>query len=207
MDFLNKHYEKLILFAVLIVFCIGMVSVLNTVNKTKEVKESDLNIEKKEADFVGSAKNEKSVAEQWQSSNLVWHRGEMRKAYKVQVCYSDLVQFIPLATCPGANENCGKLVPISFFADKKCPECGFVLKERPKRAKYRRNVITPDDSDGDGMPDSYEDKYGLNKRNHLDAQYDKDGDGDIDVDDLIKSERNHSRILYLSGKKKNLQSI
>ena len=43
--------------------------------------------------------------------------------------------------------------------------------------KSRRSVITADDSDGDGMPDSYESRYGLDSKNPRDSQYDKDGDG------------------------------
>lgn len=175
MDFLNKHYEKLILLAVLIVFFIGMIFVLNTLEQTKDVKPEDLNIEIKSADYQGTAKSEANIAEQWKKGNFAWNRGEMRKSFKVQACYSDLVQFVQLANCPG--NNCGKLIPRSYFSEKKCPDCGFLLKTPPKRPKYRRNEITPDDSDGDGMPDTYEDKFSLNKSDHMDAQYDKDGDG------------------------------
>ena len=175
MDFLNKHYEKLVLLAVLIIFFVGMIFVLNTLDKTKEVTDADLNIEVKAPDYVGTAKQEKDIAEQWKAGKFVWNRGETRKSFKVQVCYSDLVQFVPLAECPG--DNCGNLIPRSYFSDKKCPNCGLLLKTAPKHPKYRRNVITADDSDGDGMPDAFEEKYQLNKKDPLDSQYDKDGDG------------------------------
>ena len=152
-----------------------MVFVLNTLDKTKEVTDADLNIEVKAPDFVGTANQEKKISEQWDAGSFAWKRGEMRKSFAVQVCYSDLVQFTALAQCPG--DGCGNFIPRSYFADKKCPDCGFLLKTPPKRPKYRRNVVTPDDTDGDGMPDSFEEKYGLNKKDPLDSQYDKDGDG------------------------------
>ena len=175
MDFLNKHYEKLILLAVLIIFFVGMIFVLNTLDKTREVKDSDLRIPTRQPDYVGSAKDEKKVSEQWKEGDLNWLRGEARKAQRMQVCYSDLVQFTPIAVCPG--EGCGKMIPRTFFNKLNCPECGVFLETPPNRPKYRRNVITADDSDGDGMPDSYESKYGLSANDPLDAQYDKDGDG------------------------------
>ena len=175
MDFLNKHYEKLILLAVLVIFFIGMIFVLNTLDKTREVKDSDLRIPTRQPDYVGTAKQEKKVSAQWAEGDLNWLRGETRKNFKVQACYSDLVQFVPVAVCP--VEECGKMIPRSFFNKLKCPECGVFLETPPNRPKYRRNVITADDSDGDGMPDTYETKYGLNQSDPLDAQYDKDGDG------------------------------
>lgn len=175
MDFLKKHYEKLILLAVLVVFIVSMIFVLNTLDKTREVTEEDLKIRVRAADYKGTAKDEKKVSEQWLAGKFDWQRGEMRKSFKVQTCYSDLVQFVPLAICPG--ENCGKLIPRSFFDEKNCPECGLLLKKPPERAKYRRNVVTESDSDGDGMPNDYESKNNLDNNNPFDAQYDKDGDG------------------------------
>ena len=178
MDFLNKHYEKLILLTVLIIFFIGMIFVLNTLDKTREVKDTDLRIPPRTADFKGSAKDEKKVSEQWTAGRFNWAKGEVRKAFSVQVCYSDLVQFVPLAICPGSKEkSCGKMIPRSFFAKLNCPECGTLLEAPAAASKIRRNVITADDSDGDGMPDVYESKHGLNLNDPLDAQYDKDGDG------------------------------
>lgn len=178
MDFLNKHYEKLILLAVLVIFFVGMIFVLNTLDQTREVKESDLKLPPLKADFKGNAENEKKVSEQWKAGRFDWMRGEVRKAFRVQVCYSDLVQFVPLAICPGTREKgCGKMIPRSYFAKLNCPECGALLEAPVAAARTRRNVITADDSDGDGMPDAYERKYGLNPGDPMDAQYDKDGDG------------------------------
>ena len=160
MDFINKHYEKLILLAVLIIFVIGMIFVLGTFDKTSEVKDSDLRIPTRSADYQGTASGEKKISEVWNSSNFNWLRAKSRDAKAMRVFYSDLVAFDTLANCP----HCKKLIPLSVFSGNKCPneECGKVL-ETPKRPKYRIHQITADDSDGDGMRDEDETKYGLDK--------------------------------------------
>ena len=175
MDFINKHYEKLILLAVLIIFVIGMVFVLGTLDKTSEVKDTDLKIPTRSADYEGTASKEPKSEDVWKSSNFAWHRAQARKAANAEVCYSDLVTFDSVALCP----FCNKLVPIAAFNDKKCPNagCNNILKKAPDRPKFRRNIITADDSDGDGMKDLDESKYGLDKSDPKDALYDKDGDG------------------------------
>lgn len=52
---------------------------------------------------------------------------------------------------------------------KVCPLCSGVQAEAPKAA--------PDDSDGDGIPDAWELKFGLDPRDAADAVADSDGDG------------------------------
>ena len=56
--------------------------------------------------------------------------------------------------------------PIAWDATN-CPFCGAI----------QPNVTTNFDSDGDGMPDWWEKKYGLNPFDTSDAQIDSDGDG------------------------------
>lgn len=80
MDFINKHYEKLILLAVLIIFVIGMVFVLGTLDKTSEVKDTDLKIPTRSADYEGTASKEPKSEDVWKSSNFAWHRAQARKA-------------------------------------------------------------------------------------------------------------------------------
>ena len=175
----------MILLAVLVIFFVGTFFVLQTLEQTREVKQSDLDIPVPKADYVGTAKGEKKISEHWAATKSNWLRGEVRKAYRVQVCYSDLVQFVPLAHCP--YEKCGKMIPLSFFSDQNCPECGGNLPTPANRPKYRRNVITSDDSDGDGMPNTFETTFGLNPNDPFDAQYDKDNDGFTNYFEMVNN--------------------
>ena len=177
MEFLNKHYEKLILLAVMLFFVLGMVFLLNTLSSTEKIEESELRIPTRAADYqpADPKSGDFAISKQWEAGKFNWLRGEARKAANAQFCYSDLVQFTPLAQCP----FCNNLVPLTYFSEKKCPvpECGKELKTPPARPKFRRSVVTADDGDGDGMSDSFESRYGLDGKNPRDSQYDKDGDG------------------------------
>ncbi|MFO7936815.1 MAG: Amuc_1099 family pilus-like system protein [Kiritimatiellia bacterium] len=66
------------------------------------------------------------------------------------------------------EEGCRKPIP---YASEKCPFCG---EEQPRTPE---NPPPGMDSDGDGIPDEIEVKYGLNKNVAADAQLDMDGDG------------------------------
>jgi hypothetical protein len=64
------------------------------------------------------------------------------------------------------SERCALPIP---YSSETCPYCG---------EKQPTGEVPEDwDSDGDGMPDWWEEKYGLNKENPADATGDLDGDG------------------------------
>ncbi len=73
-----------------------------------------------------------------------------------------------------ACQKCGKPVPM---LEKKCPFCGF----------EDEGVVDPTrrDSDGDGMPDWWEEKYELNPFNPDDATLDSDGDGFTNYEEFL----------------------
>jgi pectate lyase len=48
-----------------------------------------------------------------------------------------------------------------------------------------RSLPAPEDSDGDGMPDAWEIRYGLDPRNASDGPRDKDGDGYTNVEEYL----------------------
>jgi len=208
-DFLSKHYEKLILLGMLLFFIFAMVDVLSIARQTGEVKESDLNIPRRDPDY--KPQNAKDAAFQpsklWETGKLVWAAGASRDQAKGAAFYSDFTEFPGLAVCmvgkndKGQEEGCGALVPRFYFSGKPCPNCGRILKVPPDRPKMRRNVITADDSDGDGMPNDYEKKYNLDVNNPYDALYDADGDGFSNIYEMEHNTdptnaRNHPPLWY-----------
>ena len=209
MDFLSKHYEKLILLGMLLFFIFAMVDVLSIARQTGEVKESDLNIPRRDPDY--KPQNAKDAAFQpanlLNSGKLVWAAGASRDQSKGAAFYSDFTEFPGLAVCmvgkndKGQEEGCGALVPRFYFSGKPCPNCGRILKVPPDRPKMRRNVITADDSDGDGMSDAFEKTHRLDANNPYDALYDADGDGFANIYEMEHNTdptnaRNHPPLWY-----------
>ena len=156
MDFLNKHYEKLILLGMLVFFIIAMVNVLSISSQTGEVKDSDLRIPTRQPDYKPENASDKrfTVEAILDTGKFSWREARRREAKSQLAFYSDLMSFPELAVCfKGKDDNgketgCGDLIPKLYFSEKPCPSCGRILKTPPKRAKIRRNVITADDSDG-----------------------------------------------------------
>ena len=71
--------------------------------------------------------------------------------------------------CRGTAEKpCGKAIPGDIKACPVCPFCGLAQEEEKK-------VVL--DADGDGLPDEWERKFGLNTNDASDADADKDSDG------------------------------
>ena len=70
--------------------------------------------------------------------------------------------------------KCGK--PVAMM-DLTCPFCGYTEEGAVDPAKR--------DSDGDGMPDVWEERYGLNPMNPDDAHLDADGDGFTNLEEYL----------------------
>ena len=72
------------------------------------------------------------------------------------------------------KKGCGRPIP---FGVKVCTyaDCGVV---QPSEIKINL------DSDGDGLPDEYENKYGLDPKNPADIDEDKDGDGFTNMEEF-----------------------
>ena len=175
MEFLKRHYEKLILLGLGLAFIATMFHVLSIINRTKEVKDSDLQIptftadyqpkDPKNPEFDGNALAA-TAAPRWNAST--------RRSVDCSDYTSDLVRTFEMARCP----QCEKIIPFRpFFQNGKCPWCGQELKPPPDRPRSRVGIRTAEDSDGDGIKDADEQKYGLNPQNPDDALQDNDGDG------------------------------
>ena len=203
MEFLKRHYEKLILLVLSIISLLTVTHIFSIMDKTKEVKDSDLKIPTRQADYeVHDEKSDDFVESKIISrSALNWHPSENRHkpadadknpsqaaggvsengaAVKHAVAdpgvfdkFSDLVNIFKMARCP----HCQKIVPLSYFSDSNCPLCGKELKKPANIGKRRLRVITDEDSDGDGIKDVDEQRYGWNPNDPEDALMDSNGNG------------------------------
>ncbi len=177
MEFLKKHYEKLILLVLLLAFIISMVYVFSIINQTREIKESDLNIPTRQADYepADPADVQFDLKTQLAATQLHWEPSTVRNPKNAEH-FSDLVVAFPMSRCP----HCSKIIPRVYMADdSKCPFalCGKELRTPPKRKPQPTYVITGSDSDGDGISNQDESRFGLNPNDPLDARQDKDRDG------------------------------
>jgi len=177
-NFLKRYYDKVILLTLFVFFVGLMLSVLSKVEETSEIKAEDLKLPPRQADHncVVPESDDFKIKEMWEKSAMFWKSAA--KGDHVETA-SDLIKAEKLAACPycSENEGAGKvLIPFSSFGGK-CPNerCG---KELPAPAADQQTLlITAGDSDGDGISNDDEKKYGLNPENPDDATTDIDGDG------------------------------
>lgn len=66
-----------------------------------------------------------------------------------------------------------------------CHECGAKIPLDSKTCPYCGALQLETDTDGDGMPDVWENKYGLNPKDPTDANLDKDNDGFTNLQEFL----------------------
>jgi len=187
-EFLKRHYEKLILLVLSIISILTVTHIFSIMDKTREVKDSDLKIPTRQADYqVHDEKSDDFVESKIiGGSALKWQpSGNRRKAFAeaqdtasvadsgVFDKHSDLVKIFKMARCP----HCQKIVPLSYFSDSSCPICGKELKKPVNTGRRRIRMITDEDADGDGIKDTDEQRYGWNPNDPADALMDSNGNG------------------------------
>ena len=133
MDFIKKHYEKVILLGLFVIFIGLMFLVQSVISSTREVKDKDLALPARRPDYVNEDAGDKKfdTAERWEASHFDWQRKAHREKDELPV--SDFVKSFSMAECPhcGSEDESGKytmLIPVFHFnsTDKelgKCPEC------------------------------------------------------------------------------------
>ena len=175
MEFVKKHYEKILLIVLLLAFFGSMYYVFSIIQQTAAIKPSDLAIPTRDPDQVV----EKADAPKFKTakvvsdSSLVW-KPSVARSGEYQNMYSDLVVPAEISQCP--FENCLKMIPVGRMNGSTCYFCGATLPKPPPR-KVSRFHKTEDDKDGDGIPDYEEEKFRLDSQDPDDALYDADMDG------------------------------
>ena len=171
MDFLKQHYEKVVLGALLLGFVFAMIYLLQKINSAKEVTLRDLQFSAPATKYESA----NFASENFKPGHILGERGvwNNRRPDADAGSVADLATPFPGLRC----SECHKIVPLAEVKSKlQCPLCGAKL-ETPPEVSDAQSEVGGIDSDGDGMPDAYEDRMGFNKNDAGDASQDADGDG------------------------------
>ena len=175
MEFLSKHYEKLILAFCLICLFLGIIMVTMSDKSTTDALQKEENTAK--IDVEKGQLIEKKGAAEYSIGKFL---NDPRKILNIlgddgaPTPKGSLIEPNKLILC--VNEKCSHL--ISLFSDK-CPFCG---AEQPAMGK---ESAAGDDTDADGIPDKVEiaSKF-LNYRDPSDARLDYDNDGFLNIEEF-----------------------
>ncbi|MBE6365956.1 MAG: hypothetical protein E7053_09475 [Lentisphaerae bacterium] len=131
MDFIKRHYEKIILLGLFLVFIGLMLLVQSVINSTREVNENDLRLPQRMPDYenIDPESPEFDTDARWQNSRFQWVAAAVSENDSPAV---DFVSMFELADCPFCHkDDVGKrtLIPKFFFdlEGGKCPECNTEL--------------------------------------------------------------------------------
>ncbi len=169
MDILKKHYEKLILLLLLLIFIGLMFHVLSIVKQTGEIQDRHLRIPTREPDYKTQDPNAEGfdVDKIFQETSLSWVNPGPRSKSDSGV-YTDLAYVFKIVKCP----FCGKLIPRKYMDEMQvCPFCSNKEEGGANFVKPPEDVIVP------AIPDELRQQYGLNSNDPDCDFYDLDGDG------------------------------
>lgn len=182
MNFFKRYYDKVILFVLLVLFVGLMVYVWSIIEHSDSRKDLKLPPLTVDTDLGKKTDADYQYKKLWTENKLTWKgNGESDTT-------SDLVVAEKLAECPYCSQRVAGeggsnkvLIPVSAFG-KNCPNLHADGKsELPAPLKPEEFALADSaggfDSDGDGISDVDEDKYGLKKHDKSDGRADNDGDG------------------------------
>ena len=179
MDFLKRHYEKMVLALFLLIFVFLLFYLIDLSKSTNTITKKDLQIPAPEPNYQKNDFSHKKYQISYIfSKDCVWNKSVVRS--DKDNIYSDLIIPYKCARCP----FCEKVIPSDYFYGpldnpRRCPLCGKPLP-RPFKDPGSTNINIDSgslDRDNDGIPNVTEIKLGLNPDDPDDALDDMDGDG------------------------------
>lgn len=178
MDILKKHYEKVVLGFLLLSFVVALIYLLQIMSSTHDTSSGNsaaakntLVIERERQQYKFQHKDENfSIAD---DKDVIWKE----RAGEGLIGYGRPGLAVPVKSL--RCSQCKKIIPWAQLRqnDMRCPfeTCAQDLQDPGEPEDYEKQLANFD-SDGDGMPDRYEIRLGLNPNSADDADQDKDGD-------------------------------
>ena len=178
MDFLKKHYEKLILALFLLVFVFLLLYLVGLSKSTRTISRQELEIPAKSPNYICTDFSQKEFQTSYVfTKNCTWEKSKAR--VDKDNIYTDLLVPYKCARCPFNH----KVIPRFYFMGtvdnpRRCPLCDKPVPRPPVKPGGETDGPRSEmDRDNDGIPNTDEIKFGLDPDNPDDAFYDMDGDG------------------------------
>lgn len=189
MEKLKQHYEKIILAALLLGFVLALVYLLQMAESARKVTADDLKFTAPSRKYNGEKFTDRKYNIDYMlGERAVW--SDRQDSSKIGFT-AELA--VPMKALRCENTECRKIVPWSIAKTKKCPLCQGEIGDPGDPPDYETQVAKLD-TDGDGMPDRYETKMGLNALDPSDADKDQDNDGFSNLYEfLVKTDPTDSR--------------
>ncbi|MBO5689060.1 MAG: hypothetical protein J6S73_03945 [Lentisphaeria bacterium] len=183
MDFIKRHYEKLLLAGLLVMFIGSMVYLVMIMKDTGAVSADKLKIREKAPDVKWDQAETENSGKYDRQKNVFgmapWSASKPRSGSKYQDFYSDLVVTFGAARC--GHDKCARVIPMFYFGTEKakgqCPWCKQELSAPPKQAVLRTGMVTAEDPDGCGIPHDVKRQYNLPENDPGNVLDDLDRDG------------------------------
>ena len=177
MDIIKKHYEKVVLGFLLLSFVVALLYLLQIMSSASDTSSGNsaaakniLVIQRENMPYNFNYTNEKFSLE---DQDVSWKE----RTGEGLIGYGQPGLAVPMKAL--RCSQCKKIMPWSQLRknDFRCPfeACSQDLRDPGEPEDYEKQ-LADFDSDGDGMPDRYEIRLGLNPNSAEDADQDKDGD-------------------------------
>jgi hypothetical protein len=161
--------------ALLLLFIVSLVYLIQIMNSTNEVTKADLNIPTRAPDYEETDFNKEAFTpESIFMKDTQWKVSEARDP--ANKSFTDLMNPFECARCP----HCGRIAPLFDFKNDphKCPVCNGELRTPPAKAVITSNNPPKEgDANGNGIPDLIEEKLGWDPRDPESGTSDLAGDG------------------------------